>query len=61
MKAYVFMDLLSHVVSNVCKAGLMGMKYDDDRVDTEVIRSNIKRCIKWTKKSQKGAKDLDTT
>ena len=54
------MECLAHVLDDDCKAVVMDVKYDDGRVDTEVTRRNIQRCITWTKKSQKGAKVLET-
>ena len=59
-KPMFVMDLLAYVLTNACKAGVMGLKSDNIRVYTEVTRSNMQRCITWTKKSQKGAKSLMT-
>ena len=39
------MECLADVLANACKAGVMGVKYDDGRVDTEVTGSNMQRCI----------------
>ena len=54
------MDCLTHVLDNSFKAGVMDVKYDDVRVDNEVIRRNMQRCTTWTKKLQKGEKALET-
>ena len=54
------MEYLDHFLANSCKSGVMDVKYDDVRIDTEVTRSNTQLCITWTKKSQKGAKALET-
>ena len=54
------MECLDHFLAISCKAGVMDVEYDDGRVDTEVTRKNMKLCITWNKKSQKGAKDLET-
>ena len=59
-KPMFVMECLAHVLDDDCKAVVMDVKYDDGRVDTEVTRRNIQRCITWTKKSQKGAKVLET-
>ena len=54
------MDCRSHLLANACNAGLMDVKYDYVRIDTEVTRRNMQRCIAWTKQSQKGEKALET-
>ena len=38
-------DCLSHVLDNTCKSVITDVKYDDDRVDTEVTRRNMQRFI----------------
>ena len=43
-------ECLAHVLYNACKAGVMDVKSYGSRVDTEVNRRNMKRCINWTKK-----------
>ena len=52
------MECLAHVLDNVCKAGVMYLNSYDDRVDTEVNRINMQRCITCIKNPQKGAKTL---
>ena len=59
-KPMFVMDCLAHVLANSCKSVVMDVKYDDGRVDTEVIRRDIQFCITWTNKSQKGEKALET-
>ena len=39
------MECLADVLANACKAGVMGVKYDDGRVDTEVTGSAW--CCEW--------------
>ena len=39
------MEFLSHVLANACKAEVIYVKYYDGRLDTEVIRINMQRCI----------------
>ena len=39
------MDFLAHVLANSRKSGLMDVQSDDGRVDNEVTRINIQRCI----------------
>ena len=51
-------ECLAHILANARKSGVMDVKSYDGRVDTEVTRRNMQRCITW-KKSQKGAKALD--
>ena len=48
------MYYLSHVLANACKVGLMYVKSDDDTIDTKVTRSNMQRCITWTKIAKGG-------
>ena len=48
------MEFLSRVISNACKAGVMDMQSDYDRVDTELTSSNMKLCITWTKNHKRG-------
>ena len=50
-KPMFVMECLSHVLENDCKAGVMDMKSDNGKLDTEVTRKNIQRCITWTKQS----------
>ena len=52
------MDCLAYLLANSHKAGVICVKYDDFRVDTEVTSSNMKCFISW-KKSQKGKKTLE--
>ena len=37
---------------------MQSIKSDDGEVDTELTRRNMQKCITWTKKSQKGARDI---
>ena len=37
---------------------MQSIKSDDDDVDTEFTRRNMQKCITWTKKIQKGERDL---
>ena len=52
------MERLAHIFAGACKAGVKSIKSDDDKVDTVLTRRNMQKCITWTKKSQKGARDL---
>ena len=54
------MECLDHFLDNSCKAGVVDMQSGGGRVYTEVTKMNMQRCIICTKKSQKGAKSLDT-
>ena len=54
------MECLHHVLANDFRAVLMDVQYDDVRLDTEVTRRNMIRCITCKKTPQKGAKALDT-
>ena len=36
----------------------MGVKYYDGRLDTEMNRWNVQRCINWTKKHKRGKRLL---
>ena len=49
------MECLAHVLANAYKVVVMDVQYDDERVDTEVTRRNMQRCINW-KKIAKGGK-----
>ena len=53
-------ECLDHSLANACNTGVMDMKYDDGRVDIEVIRRNMQRCITWTKKHKRGKKAFET-
>ena len=53
-------ECLAYLLDNACKAGVMDVKSDDVRVDTEATRRNMQHCITCTRKSQKGAKALET-
>ena len=48
------MECLAHVLANACKAGVMDIKSDDGRVDTELTRRNMQRCITWKKNHKRG-------
>ena len=37
---------------------MQSIKSDDGEVDTELTKQNMQKCITWTKKNQKGARDL---
>ena len=37
----VVMDFLSHFLSDACKAGVMSVKSDDGRVETDMARRNM--------------------
>ena len=52
------MDCLAHILEGACKAGVQLIKSDDGEVDTKLTRRNMQKCITWTKKIQKGARDL---
>ena len=39
------MEQLDRIIVNACKEGVMYMKSDDVRVDTEVTRRNMQLCI----------------
>ena len=54
VKPMVVMEFLSHALSNACNAGLMSVQSYGGRVNTDVNRSNIQRCITWTKKHKIG-------
>ena len=53
-KPMFVMECLSHVLDNACKAGVMDVKSDDGRVDTEVTRRNMQRCITWKNNHRRG-------
>ena len=53
-KPMFVMECLDHVLDNVRKAGVTDVKYDDGRVDTEVTRRNMQRCITWKKNHKRG-------
>ena len=59
-KPMFVMDCLAYVLDDAFKEGVMDMKYDDGRVDIEVIRRNMQRCITWTKKHKRGKKAFET-
>ena len=59
-KLMFVMECLARFLANTCKEGVIDVKYDNRRVDTEVTRRNMQRCTTWTKKYQKGEKALDT-
>ena len=48
------MDCIDNVLANACKAGLMFVIYDDGRIDTEVTKRNMQRCITWKKITKEG-------
>ena len=50
------MEQLDRIIVNACKEGVMYMKSDDVRVDTEVTRRNMQLCIPLTKKKTKWGK-----
>ena len=52
------MECLAHILAGYCKEGVQSSKSDDGEFDTELTRQNMQKCITWTKKSQKGARDL---
>ena len=56
-KPIFVMWCLAHVLDNSCKEGLIYVQSGYYRVDTEVIRRNVQRCVE---KSQKRAKALET-
>ena len=39
------MEFFAHVLVNACKAGITYVKLDNGKVDTEVTRKNMQRCI----------------
>ena len=41
------MKCLAHVLTNPQNAGLMAVKLENEKVDTEVTRKNMKHCITW--------------
>ena len=53
-------ECLAHVLDDSCKSEVIDVRYYGGRVDTEKTRRNMQRYITSTKKSQKGAKDLET-
>ena len=55
-KPMFVMKFIAHVLVNYCKAGVMDMKYDYGRVDTEVTMRNLQRFTTWTKKITKWGK-----
>ena len=59
-KPMFVMECLAHVLDDDCKAVVMDVKYDGGRVNIEVTRMNMQGCIAWTKRSQNGAKSLET-
>ena len=52
------MECLAHILAGDCKAGVQSIKSDDGKVDMELTRRNMQKCITWTKKSQKGVRAL---
>ena len=60
VKPMFLMQLISNLLSNSCKSVVIYLQYNYYRVDTEVTRRNMQCYIIWRKKSQKGAKDLET-
>ena len=52
------MDCLAYILAGAFKLGVQSIKSDDCEVDTELTRRNMKKCITWTKKIQKGAGSL---
>ena len=52
------MDRLANILTGACKVGVKSIKSDDGKVDTELTRQNMQKCIPWTKKIQKGARAL---
>ena len=59
-KPMFVMECHARVLVNTFKERLMYVQSDYGRVDTEVIRRNMQCCITWTKKTQNGAKVLET-
>ena len=57
-KPMFLMESISCVLDNACKAGLMYVKYDDIRVDTDMTRRNMQCYITCTNESQKGGSIL---
>ena len=43
------MECLTNDLDNACKTVVMDVKSDDDRVNTEEIRSNVQLFINWKK------------
>ena len=60
-KPMFVMKFLFQVLANACNAGVMDVKSNDERVDTEVISRNMQCCITRTKNPQKGEKALETS
>ena len=58
-KPMFVMECLADVLANSCNSGVIAVKSDDGRLDTEVNRRNMQRCI-TRKKIIKGGKALDT-
>ena len=48
------MECLDYVLANACNSGEIDVKSDDDRVETEITRRNIKFCIIWSKNHKRG-------
>ena len=54
----ITMECLLYILAGNFKAGVQSIKLDDSKVDTELTRKNMQKCMTWTKKIQKGAWDL---
>ena len=51
-------ECLANILIGACKAVVQLINLADGKVDTELTRQNMQKCITWTKKIQKGARSL---